>query len=60
MFLSAKNIEKNKAAGLGVAGRLMDSESPAAPELRRASSELGILQRARRRFRPVDSEKAAA
>ena len=50
MFLSASRIEKNKAAGLGVAGRWMESRQ-SSPELVSARvAESGVVGRARRRY----------
>jgi len=65
MFLSASRIEKNKAAGLGVAGRRMKT----APKVIRPTvvegpaierPEMGVLARALRRYGQTAGRKAAA
>lgn len=59
MFLSATKIEKNKAAGLGVAGRRMESAAESQDPVQQIS-ETDVLQRARRRYAGREREKAAA
>jgi hypothetical protein len=64
MFLSASRIEKNKAAGLGVAGRRVKTapvpgtaQVAADTEVKRP--EMGVLARALRRYGQTVRKEAA-
>ena len=55
MFLSTTKIEENKAAGQGVAGRRMESPHAPLAYVDRPAGRMGILERARRRYREADA-----
>lgn len=67
MFLSASRIEKNRAAGLGVAGRRMeaaqvaaDAEDAADRKIEKIERpEMGVLARALRRYGQAARKEAA-
>ncbi|MGD8329030.1 MAG: hypothetical protein PVJ49_06305 [Acidobacteriota bacterium] len=64
MFLSARRIEENKAAGLGVAGRRMKTTPKAvaavvAGDAGSERPEMGVLARALRRYGQVARREAA-